>query len=63
MKWSNKLKWIWKGRLMLDYSGYHCGCCGRWIDDPIQVPEYESVGEWGDAIGLCPKDDPECCWS
>jgi len=48
-------KWQGEGAPMLEYSGYHCGICGKWIEDRFFVPSYRSDGEWQDTVGLCPK--------
>ena len=35
-------KWILKGKpFIVTHKGYHCGCCGRWWDKEIRVPEYQ----------------------
>ena len=52
------LRWLWKGKPMLHYEGFHCGCCGRWHSIPFEIPEYESSGEWWDTWGICPENDP-----
>lgn len=49
-KW---LKWIIKGRLIIYYLGFNCGCCGKWVKEPFSIPEYRSSGEWWDTWGLC----------
>jgi len=46
-------KWIVKGRLYIDYEGYHCGCCGCWENEKFSIPTYKSNGEWADTWGLC----------
>ena len=48
------LKWLLSGRPYIEYPGYHCGCCGKWVDDPFSMPTYKSIGSW-DTWGLCPK--------
>ena len=48
-----KLRWLLKGRPYLRYPGYHCGCCGKWVEKSFSVPVYKSQGEWGDTWGLC----------
>jgi hypothetical protein len=37
----------------IEYPGYHCGCCGKWVNDVYFVPERMSVGWRWDTIGLC----------
>lgn len=56
LKW---LKWILKGKPMITYPGYNCGCCGKWIEEEFSIPEYKSEGEYWDTIGLC-KDQKVC---
>lgn len=53
-KW---LKWIWKGKPVIKYPGYHCGCCGKWVDWEFFIPTYKSMGEWWDTWGIC----SQCC--
>ena len=50
-------RWKWRrdGALMVEYRGYHCGLCGDWVEDRFFVPEYRSVDEWQDTVGMCPK--------
>ncbi len=50
IKW---LKWILKGKPIIKYEGYNCGCCGKWVNEKFSVPEYKSVGRWWDTWGLC----------
>jgi len=52
------LRWLWRGKPMIHYDGFNCGCCGQWHSIPFDVPEYKSEGEWWDTWGLCPPDDP-----
>lgn len=52
IKW---IKWRIKGKPMIEYIGYHCGLCGRWIDEPFTIPEYRSYGKWCDTWGMCKK--------
>lgn len=47
------LKWVLKGKPMVHYNGFHCGVCGKWVNDPFEIPEYRSVGGWWDTWGLC----------
>jgi len=49
-KW---LAWLCRGKPMRHYDGYHCGCCGRWVAKPFDVPAYQSIGQWADGWGLC----------
>jgi len=55
-----KIKWVIQGKLMINYLGFHCGCCGRWWSIPFEVPTYESCGEWWDTWGLCLEG--KGCW-
>jgi hypothetical protein len=50
-----KLRWIYRGRPMIHYPGFMCGCCGKWNSEPFDLPEYQSCGEWWDTIGVCRK--------
>jgi hypothetical protein len=52
-----KIKWILQGKPMIEYTGYNCGCCGKWVEEKFKVPTYQSWGEWYDTWGLC----KECC--
>jgi hypothetical protein len=27
------LRWIFRGKPTITYSGYNCGCCGKWYDE------------------------------
>lgn len=54
MKW---LLWLLKGKPMVHYTGYNCGCCGRRCDKEFDIPEYRL--DWFDTWGLCP--DGEGC--
>ena len=47
------LKWYLKGKPMVQYRGYHCGICGKWVNEPFSVPEYQSAEEWWDTWGVC----------
>lgn len=47
------LSWLLKGKPTLTYTGYNCGCCGRWINATFTIPKYRSHGEWWDTVGLC----------
>lgn len=38
---------------MLKYPGFHCGCCGKWVDEAFEIPEYQSADPWWDTWGLC----------
>jgi len=47
------LKWLIKGKPVVNYQGFNCGCCGEWIYENYSIPTYQSCGEWGDTWGLC----------
>ena len=49
------IKWLLNGKPMKTYSGYNCGCCGKWHDNLFQIPEYQSYGWQSDTWGLCPN--------
>jgi len=53
------LKWVWKGKPMIHYEGYHCGLCGKWVNKPFEIPEYQSDGEWWDTWGVCDAEGPK----
>lgn len=55
-KW---LYWLTHGKKVLTYSGYHCGCCGRWTEKKFSIPTYKSDGSYWDTIGLCPNECKE----
>jgi hypothetical protein len=48
------IKWLLKGKPTVKYEGFHCGCCGRWNDIEVEIPEYLSEGKWWDTWGICP---------
>lgn len=50
----NWIKWIFKGKPMVEYNGFNCGCCGKWVRKNFQVPKY-LADRWGDTWGLCEK--------
>lgn len=50
---SGWIVWIFRGKPMIQYSGYHCGCCGTWHAEPFEIPEYSSAGSWWDGWGVC----------
>jgi hypothetical protein len=50
-----KIKWIFQGKPMKEYEGYHCGCCGNWNGEPFKIPDYLSYGKWWDTWELCDK--------
>lgn len=52
-----KIKWYLQGKPMLEYEGVNCGACGRWLNAPISVPEWESNGKWWDTWGICADID------
>jgi hypothetical protein len=47
--------WFFRGRKMIHYSGYNCGCCGTWVKDPFSIPEYKSISERDDTWGICKR--------
>jgi hypothetical protein len=47
------LKWLLH-KEYVEYPGYNCGCCGRWIDKPFKVRLYKADPFW-DTWGLCPS--------
>ncbi len=47
------IKWLIDGKPAVHYTGYHCGCCGRWVEEPFHIPTYKSEGSDADTIGLC----------
>ncbi|KKL22478.1 hypothetical protein LCGC14_2435090 [marine sediment metagenome] len=47
--------WLLQGKPDVQYDGYHCGICGRWIKSWFLIPTYKSSGEWIDTWGLCPS--------
>lgn len=52
------LQWLYKGKPMIKYEGFHCGCCGKWHGIPFEVRKYQSAGEWWDTWDVCPKNEP-----
>jgi len=53
------LKWLRDGKPMIAYPGFHCGCCGKWVNRPFKIPAYKSVDSWADTIDLC-DDELRC---
>jgi len=49
------LKWLARGCPLIYYKGYACGCCGSYWSRPFVIPDFQSVDEWWDTWGLCPK--------
>lgn len=49
------LKWLIEDRPYITYEGYHCGCCGHWVDEEFSIPTHKSYGKWADTWGLCNK--------
>lgn len=47
------LFWLVRGKPLIHYAGYHCGCCGKWVEEAFTVPVRESCGKWADTWGLC----------
>jgi hypothetical protein len=47
------LYWLMSGKPCIEYSGFHCGCCGTWVTEEFTVPEYASCGKWADTWGIC----------
>ena len=50
--------WVLRGRPLVKKLGYHCGICGNWINEEIQIRDYEEK-EYGNKppIGICKR----CC--
>lgn len=53
--WWLKITWELRGKPTFKYKGYNCGICGAWINKEFEVPDYASVGEWGDTWDVCDK--------
>lgn len=53
IKWIKWIKWIIVGKPMIDYPGFNCGCCGKWVKKSFSVRKYRSVSRWWDTWGLC----------
>ena len=49
----NWLVWLWQGKPMVNYDGFNCGCCGKWVWHQYSVPTYKSDGSWWDTWDLC----------
>jgi len=47
------LKWVLGGKPMVHYNGFYCVACGKWVKEPFEIPEYQSVGGWWDTKGVC----------
>lgn len=51
---SRWIAWIRLGKPMITYEGYHCGCCGTWVDEQFKIPTYKSTGTpMDDRLGIC----------
>lgn len=53
MEFFRWLHWHTSGKPYIKYSGFNCGCCGKWIKKKHKVRKYESRGQWADTWGLC----------
>jgi hypothetical protein len=61
------LLWILRGKPVREYSGFNCGCCGKWWPIPFALPaydlkkskevkgKYDQVEYW-ESWGLCPEN-------
>lgn len=47
--------WNLRGKPVIKYAGYNCGCCGKWVKRIFTIRDYESDGRWWDTWGLCPS--------
>jgi len=47
------LLWIVKGKPKVEYPGFNCGCCGKWVNEPFSLPSYQAWGYNFDCWGLC----------
>lgn len=54
-KW-NYISWFLRGKPMIKYKGFTCGCCGKGWKIPFEIRDYKTCGEWGDTWGLCPEN-------
>jgi hypothetical protein len=56
-KWTNKglvsiwyyltyMLWIIDGRPYITTLGYHCGCCGRWVNMKRRIPKFLYSEVW-----------------
>lgn len=37
-----KMKWILNGKPTITLPGFHCGCCGKYIEKPFKIRNYNS---------------------
>jgi len=51
--WYRKLIWFFNKKPMIKYNGFHCGLCGKWVNESFKVPTYDSDGEYWDTVGVC----------
>ena len=49
----NRFIWLLKGMPKVSYDGFHCGLCGKWVNQEFSIPAYRSYGRWADTIGIC----------
>lgn len=49
-KW---IVWMIRGKPVVKYAGFNCGCCGKWVNEEFMIPTYRSAGRWWDTIDLC----------
>jgi hypothetical protein len=49
----NCIYWILRGKPMVQYRGYECVTCKNWIGEPINIPDYISLGKLYDTWGIC----------
>lgn len=62
-----KLKWILNGKPTITLPGFHCGRCGRYVEESFKIPNYrnkeniivntdeEYQDYWYHTWGLCDK--------
>ena len=53
MRFLSWLWWVIRGKPMVWYDGYNCGCCGKWVNRPMNVRDYQAYGWQSDTWGLC----------
>ena len=46
------INWNFRGRPYNKIFGFHCGCCGKWVNNIKYIPDY-NYDSFFDGWGLC----------
>ena len=53
IKFIRWIRWLIQRKPTIQYSGYNCGCCGKWVTEQFNIRTIDSCGRWWDTWGLC----------